>query len=114
MISPKQVLSELEQKDDELLKWAKKHMEMFKASDVEPQKHVSNILAKFPDLIDPNKSTEDADPFVIALAMSKGWKVITSETSSKGGRPKIPDVCDSFGVGWLSLLEFFREKNWKF
>ncbi len=114
LIAPKEVLSELEQQDDELLRWAKLHRKMFKALDADQQRHVAEILERFPDLVDPNKVTPDADPFVIALAMSQGWKVITSEAPSRGGRPKIPNVCSSFGIGCLSLLEFFREKNWEF
>jgi hypothetical protein len=52
---------------------------------------------------------------VIALARSRGWKVVTQEHPAKpGGRPKIPDVCQHYGIECLSLFEFFRENKWEF
>lgn len=117
LISPKEVLRELSVKDDELLAWVKTHdirKKMFKTIDREQQNSVSNILSRFPGLIDPN-AIAVADPFVIALAMSKGWSVITSEhRANLGADPKIPDVCRAYNIKCIGLLEFFREKNWKF
>ena len=116
LISPKEVLRELSVKDDELLVWVKTHdiRKMFKAIDREQQNSVSNILSSFQGLIDPN-AIVGADPFVIALAMSRGWSVITSERpANPGSRPKIPDVCRSYSIKCIGLLEFFREKNWNF
>lgn len=116
MASPKEVLRELASKDDELLRWVKIRdiKKMFKTIDREQQNHVSNILGRFPDLID-QYAMVGADPFVIALAMSRGWTVITSERpANPGGRPKIPDVCKAYNIKCVGLLGFFREKNWNF
>jgi hypothetical protein len=120
LIAPREVLRELEKKDDELLRWAKSHKGMFIELDNEQQLLVRNILKEFPRLADENKETPDADPFVIALAMSKGWTVVTSEqpanlTVNPTARPKIPNACERFNVKCIyDLLEFFREQKWEF
>lgn len=115
LIAPCEVFSELEKQDDELLKWVKKHKKMFKDLDNEQINLMRKILRQFPNLIDANKITPDADPFVIALAISKGWTVITSEkAATPGGHPKIPDVCENYNVKCIPLIEFFREQKWEF
>lgn len=115
LISPKEVMKELEQRDDAILIWAKANRAMFQGLDNEQLEQVKRILKDFPKLIDPYKTTPAADPFVVSLASSKGWTVITSEKfGSPGGLPKIPDVCKKFGVKCVPLLDFFREKEWKF
>lgn len=111
LISPREVFNELVKKDDELLKWAKNHKTMFKDLDDEQVKQVRNILNDFSNLVDQNKTTPDADPFVIALAISQNWTVITSEKPGVGGRPKIPDVCNKYNVKCISLIDFFREQK---
>ena len=115
LIAPREVLKELEKKDDELLKWAKKHKRMFKDLDNEQQQQVRNVLKDFQNLVDVNKTTPDADPFIISLAISKGGTVITSEKlANPGSRPKIPNACERYNVKYTSLMEFFREQKWKF
>jgi hypothetical protein len=114
LIAPREVLKELEQKDDELLKWASKHRKMFKKLDYDQVNKVRNILSRFQNLVDVNKTIPEADPFVIALALSKGWTLITSEKLGSSGHPKIPDVCTHYGVKCINLIEFFREQKWEF
>lgn len=123
LIAPREVLNELEKygdKDDELLKWAKRHRGMFEDLDYNQLNLVQDILKHFPNLVDANKTIPDADPFVIALAMAKRWTVITSEqptnlTANPSARPKIPNVCEYFNVKcYYDLLEFFREEKWEF
>lgn len=126
LIAPCEVLYELEKygdKDDELLKWAKKHKKMFKGLDNEQINQMRDIVRNFRNFVDINKTTPEADPFVIALAISEGCTVVTSEQPAKlvanlvvnpSARPKIPDVCEFYKVKWLPLSEFFREQKWKF
>ena len=115
LISPYQVLRELEQKDDGLLGWAREHNIMFRDPDQRQQQLVTDIQEQFPDLVDINKMIDDADPFVIALAKCEQYRVVTMEkmgASSK--KPKIPDVCRHFGVKCVALVPFFREQAWSF
>lgn len=118
LIAPREVLNELQSfidKDDELLRLAKKHKKMFKDLDNEQQLQVRNILRDFPRLVDENKMTPDADPFIVALAISESATVITSEKpANPGARPKIPNACEKYNVKCISLIEFFVEQKWKF
>lgn len=115
LIAPREVLNELEQVDDELLKWVKKHRDMIIGLETEQQDRVKEILRVYPTLIEPNKTIPDADPFVIALAMTESAVVVTNEKlAGPGGRPKIPNVCLKYQIKCLNLLDFFREQKWNF
>jgi hypothetical protein len=115
LLAPSEVLAELKGRDDELLKWARAHERMFKDLTSRDMESVRRILRQFPDLVDPNKTTADADPFLIALAMDKGWTVVTSERPrGRSGRPRIPDVCGHFGVRCIGLMDLLRERSWKY
>jgi len=114
LVAPQEVLNELEQQHDDLLKWAKKQ-KFFKDLDNEQIAFLQEIVRRFPDIVDEKKTKADADPHVIALAKSKGWKVVTQEKHAKpGARKKIPDVCEHYGIPCLSLFDFFRDKGWNF
>ena len=118
LMAPREVLHELdayEGKKEEPRRWTQRHRAIFKALDVEQQKHVHEILAKFPDLVDVSKATPDADPFVIALALAEGATVATSELGRGAhAKPHIPDACAGFGLECVGLLEWFRRLGWTF
>lgn len=60
-----------------------------------------------------------ADPWIVACAKVKSYIVVTFESAnsknlnvhSKSKNPKIPDVCDTFGVKWTNLYGMLRELN---
>lgn len=109
-IAPDEVFQEICVKDDGLAKWGKRNKKMFMPLDGDLSQEVSSILGKFPGLVDKNKTTPQADPFIIALAKSRAWTVVTSERPNNSPiRPKIPNVCKSINVRWIKILEFFRE-----
>jgi len=125
LIAPREVLREIEKKDDELLRWVKKHRKIFRQQDIEQLQRAQEILSRFPDLIDPAKEIPDADPFVVALAIIENTKrqdtlfkshciVLTQEKPSRGARPKIPDVCQRYGIECILVAELFRKEGWKF
>jgi len=103
---------------------------MFVDPDGETFRFARMIMEEFPGLVDPDKETPDADPFVVALGMvmphrsgdlfeSTRYIVVTSEKPSRlGGRPKIPDACRRYGIdcifGSTAILEFFRNEDWRF
>lgn len=114
IVAPQEVLNELQRQHDELHVWAKKQ-KCFKDLDRDQIECVRRILKTFPALIDEKKTVPDADPFVIALAMEKGWKVVSSENPAGAStRKRIPDVCAHYRVPCLALLEFFRDQHWNF
>ena len=69
LIAPPQVLEELERGDDELTDWARINRKMFRASTQELVDKTRDVVSRFPDLVDRNKEHEDADPYVVALAV---------------------------------------------
>jgi len=97
---------------------------MFKNLDANQLEKVRDILRLFPNLVDFRKTTPDADPFIIALAMCEEqqrtlWEeqhIVVSEEkpACSGAHPKIPDVCKSYGVECIPLMDFFRKENWQF
>lgn len=114
LVAPREVLSELQRQRDELYRWAKKQG-FFKDLDRGQIEYVKRILKEFPSLIDARKTVADADPFVIALAWEKGWKVVSSEEpAGVSTRKRIPDVCAHYRIRCLTLLEFFRDRKWDF
>jgi hypothetical protein len=115
LIAPEEVLREIEKKEDELHKWAKARERMFHPLDEAVQRATTEILTEFPRLVDSEKERNRADPFVIALAKVRGCPVVTGEKAAgTKDRPKIPMVCDHFGVRHLNLLGLIREAKWKF
>lgn len=112
LISPKEVYREIGKKyEEDLQRWVKSHSDMFIPLDEDQFKIAQSIIRDFDGLIDINKQIPDADPFVIALAQSKGdWVVVTSETiSTNKYKPKIPNVCMSLDIRYITLLDLFRE-----
>ena len=103
-------------KDDRLKKWAISHKKRFFIShDQETWQLAKDIIRKFPDLLDKKKlqtGEPDADPFLIALAKSRGATIITQER--KGLPNKIPMVASHYRVKSIDLYEFFEERKLKF
>ena len=115
LLAPDEVLSELSQKDDAVYQWAKTNAAMFVALDEDIQRATQEILNEFPRLVGAMKDRNRADPFVIALAKVRGAIVVTGEKSiGTRDRPRIPLVCDHFGIRHLTMLELIREKGWTF
>jgi hypothetical protein len=113
LMASDEVLRELERKEDGAHAWIKARQEMLIALDPEVERHVRNIMQRFPRLVDTKKGRSIGDPFVIAVAQVRNLTVITAENATgKREVPRIPDVCDDFGIRWIRLLEFFREQKW--
>jgi hypothetical protein len=114
LFATEEVLVELEKKDDEIFKWAKKQ-KMFHPLIAEIQTIASQILAKFPRLIDSRGERSQADPFVVALARHKNLVVVTGEKNfGTEDRPKIPIVCKEFGIKSISIVQLIRSEGWRF
>lgn len=51
---------------------------------------------------------------VMAFAQARGLRVISLElkaTQHSAKKPKIPNVCEQFGIGWVSLAGFLRAEG---
>ena len=108
-----EVVNELEKKDDGAHVWVKSHGSIIVPLDGEVEKHVQEIMGRYPRLVDSKKGRSVGDPFVIAVARVKSLTVITGENPTGViAKPKIPDVCEALGIRWIKILDFFREQKW--
>jgi hypothetical protein len=115
LIASEEVYVELEKKEDDLYKWVKERSDIFQPISEDIQNSVSEILAIFPTLVDSRKDRSQADPFVIALARIKDCTVVTGERNTgTSSRPRIPNVCDHFGIRNINIVTLIREQGWRF
>lgn len=115
LIATGEVLTELEKKHDDLYAWAKQRSIMFVPLTLDIQEATRRVLAESRGLVRERTERSRADPFVIALALVEQCPVLTYEKPSNSPRrPKIPDVCQTFGVRCLDLVGLFREQGWVF
>jgi O-methyltransferase involved in polyketide biosynthesis len=115
LIATEEVYYELQKKNDDVFKWAKKNKQMFIPIDESIQIAVKEILSEHKKLIDTRKNRSGADPFVIALASTNNCKVLTGENKTNSiKRPHIPDICDALGIKWINIWDLCREQKWKF
>ena len=115
LISPIEVYYELEKQDDTIKSWVDQNKTMFQPLDEEVQEIAIEILASHPTLIDINRPTYQADPFIIALAVKQDCVVVTQEIwTNSPKRTKIPNVCAAYDVTCIDLLNMVQELKWKF
>lgn len=125
LISHEVVYEELnpETKNPDFLgKWVRTKQMYFSKTTEKQIELVSQIVKIFPDIIDYDKEKEEADPWVIALAIEKMEGItlfeknhVTVVTQEKVSSPKkIPAVCKHFKVPHMNLEDFFNDKGWKF
>jgi DNA-directed RNA polymerase subunit H (RpoH/RPB5) len=127
LIATEEVKEELKRKDDELFKWVKEHCsKTFIKTDTIVMNRVKEIMERFPNLINPNNPTHNqADPFVIALALETGnvlsdidrdseTMVITYEkyTGNLNG-PRLPDICKYYNLKVGKLIDIFKAEGWR-
>ena len=73
---------------------------------------VRSVLSVFPRLVDPDKEREDADPYVVALALElkdAGHDVVVVTHDVTDRAPvdtSIKTACDHFGIEVMDLEEF--------
>lgn len=103
----------------QIVKWVKKRKKHFlPKTDVQRIK-VPEVVRKFPDLIDAGREKEQADPWLIALALEAGKGeslfdvqvciVVTQENPNSS--KKIPVACKAFKLNHMTLREFFDENG---
>jgi hypothetical protein len=114
IISPRDVLIELEKRDDAAHAWAKQHRSIFIEVDRFQEAQVRQILAQYPRLVGAGRGRNQADSWVIALAQTQGGMVVTGERGGTDLKPKIPYICDQLGVARLPFLEMLRREGWSF
>ncbi len=115
LIAPFTVMDELRrQEGDKLYAWALERKFMFLPLTTELQAAQACIINRFPRLINEAKNRSLCDPWVIALAQIHQCPVVTEENRGGDSRPKIPDVCDQLGIGWMKVADLVEALAWSF
>ena len=74
------------------------------------------IQSKYSALVNVERGTSLADPWVIALARQYQHGIVVTEERPTGNleHPKIPDVCKDLGIEWLTIAGLVKRENWVF
>ena len=125
LISPDEVFYEIRTGKDALAKWAAEHKKSKQLFVRLTKQHVGiakQIIHRFPELVDVDRPTSQADPFVVALAEYRSHRttyaercvVVTNEKFTPLGRPRIPHVCASFLIPYMTIHQLFVTEGWEF
>jgi hypothetical protein len=116
IIAPREVLTELLRKDDDVATWARDRRSSFVEPTEEVQRRAGEIYNEF-----PNPGIRDgADPFVIAEAEARGFTVVTYEGRSFNGVPtrrwdrQMPGICQRHSVDCATLPESLAQLGGSF
>jgi len=104
-------------------KWIQNKQQYFIGLTDKQFENVEKILKQFPDFIDTQKEKNQADPWVIALAMEKAEEenlfgknsliyVVSQEKISSS--KKIPAVCRAFKIEHFNLEAFLKDNGMRF
>ncbi len=75
------------------------------------------MASSFPPLSDPKRQLVCAsvtDQLVVALAAARGYTVVSEERKGSIDKPKIPQLCNHFGVDLVSFLDLILLEKWTF
>ncbi len=109
LICPREVLHELEKGDDDCATWAKSLPGFVVEAGDNVICIVSQITKKWPEWVSKNRNR--ADPWIIAEAEDRRFRVITHE---KKGPPSIPSICKERRVRSMDLLDMMSTEGWTF
>ena len=121
VVAPLEVRRELEKKEDNgALSWVKKNTTLLRALDADQSKVAREIVnsSQFQGLIDLDAELPDADPFVVALAVTcqdgsglfKNASTVVG-VDAPGIRVGLADVCEdpAYPIRFLSPYQMLRE-----
>ena len=114
------VYGELAAGNDYLAKWVKgRKSTLFRSIDNSVQAACTSVADYVTERFSPSEAgsfLRGADPWIIARAIAYGGKVVTIEglAPQVSKTPKIPNVCQHFGVGWVHYYRMLEELGAKF
>ncbi|MCI0448163.1 MAG: DUF4411 family protein [Chlorobi bacterium] len=117
---PEKVKDEIEKKHDNIYQWLKGKSFLINPINTKVQEALKKIYEKeekHKRLVDSSRNRSEADPWVIAHAISEGATVVTKENkiiNPNTDKIKIPNVCENMGVRWIDDFKFICELNIKF
>ena len=118
LVSVKEVLNEVKDRNDRLAKWAKQNKNFFSKPSQTELSFVKQIfqVQHFHRIVKERerlKGKPVADPFVISAAKVIKACVVTEE-AFKPNASKIPNVCKHFNIPVVNLQQFMINENWTF
>ncbi len=116
-----EVVNEKAEKPDMMTKWLIPKKQYFEKENEQQVIYVSKIIKKFPKLIDPSREKEQADPWIIAQAITfnkqtnllEDAEYVVATQENQNSTVKIPAACRNYKIRCLSLKDFFGENNIK-
>ncbi len=116
---PYQVYEELELQHDDLWEWCRDRRDQLMLPATEESEQIfAELAAEFPDLIGAlGLGQSYADLYVVAMAESRGWVVVsTEELSNSPNRRKwrIPNICRERGVDCIQPYSLIQREGWVF
>lgn len=115
LFTSEEVLDELSRRDDDVHAWVKaRAVAVCLPLDEQVQAAVTDILSRFPGLVGVSATRNRADPWVIATAIVHDLVVVTYEGRGSRRKPKIPDVCDNYGVDCISMVPLIQREGWTY
>jgi hypothetical protein len=120
-IVSKEVIKELNIKDDGIVDWLKKFPDSIIETNEDVQDKLVEIMNNYPKWIDPQSTKNLADPFVIAVAKTYKCKLITQERYNfhmdnninyaveNQHKLKIPNICKLENIEYFDLVTFLVE-----
>ena len=123
LVAPKEVLSEIKERDDELASWAKRNNNIFRPPTKKQIEILKDILKNYPALVKEDRKY-DADAWVVALAVEMATgsqqtiirikRIVVTEERLRGDKVRIPYVCQKYSIESIGIIEMFRIEEWKF
>jgi hypothetical protein len=115
ILSPEEVLHELERGMDDLAERMRARDGLFAPLDQALQDAVRRVIIRCPGLADENAERNRADPFVVALAELSECAVVTMEKPRRtpNARPKIPDACWMMGIPCIDWFGYLRASGYQ-
>lgn len=114
VIAAKQVEVELKKWErlEHMKTWLQGHSYVFREITSSDQLAAAKEIVNVYEVYGHNRNRL-GDLEVMSLAKARGLTVITMESAKEHriDRPKIPNVCEEFGIGCLNFLEFLRTEG---
>ena len=123
LVAPIEVLYEITERDDQLVKWAKKQTGFFRTPTGKQIEILKGILKEYPSLVREDRKY-DADSWVIALAIEMTRdsqqtltpikRLVVTEEKLRGEKIRMPFVCRKYNIVSIDIIEMFRIEGWRF
>lgn len=101
-----------------LIDWIERNKDIFLVPTPEETQFIAEIFSvrHFQQLINEKQrltASPVADPFIVASAKVRNACVVTEE-SFKNNAAKIPNVCEYYGIEWVTIQGFMDKERWRF